>query len=80
MTKVVLWNLPEATSEERIRAALEPYAPILSVSIEREGDPHSPAAVIDFDLDSFAVGNVVRRLDGLWHEGSFLRAHVLMHP
>lgn len=76
----MLWNLPQETSEARIRAALEPFAPILSVSIEREGDPHSPAAIIDFDLDAFAAAEITRRLNGLWHEGQFLRAHVLMHP
>ena len=76
----MIWNLPEGTSEERIRAALEPYAPIVSVYIERAGDPRRPAAIVDFGLDSFATARIANRLDGLWHEGRFLSAHIMYHP
>jgi hypothetical protein len=80
MTVITLWNLPVDTSEDRVRAALAPYAPIVSVRIERQGDPANPMAVVEVDLDSIAAGRLAYRLDGLWHEGKFLRAHLLMHP
>jgi hypothetical protein len=80
MNKITLWNLPVETSESRIREALAPYAPVVSVTIERQGNPNNPLAIIELDLDSVATGRLVLRLDGLWHEGKFLRAHHLLHP
>ena len=81
MTSVItVWNLPAETSEERVREALAPYAPIRSVRIERQGDPHNPLAMVEVDLDFIEAGKLVFRIDGLWHEGKFLRAHLLLHP
>lgn len=77
---IALWNLPVETSEARIRAALAAYAPIRSVRIERQGDPDNPMALLEVELDSIDAGKLVFRLDGLWHEGKFLRAHLLQHP
>jgi hypothetical protein len=80
MTVITLWNLPVDTSEDRVSTALAPYAPVVSVRIERQGAADNPMAIVEVDLDPIAAGRLVLRLDGLWHEGRFLRAHLLMHP
>lgn len=80
MTKVALWNLPAETSEAELREVVEHYAPVVSVSIERQGDPQRPMAIVSLGLDGSAALRIVHRLDGLWHAGRFLSANVLMHP
>ena len=77
MTRILLANLPDDTSETRIRAALSPYAPIAAIEVIRQGT--APAAIVDFAVDHETADRLAHRLNGIWHAGRFLRASVLLH-
>jgi hypothetical protein len=81
--KLTLWNLPENISDSEIRALISPHVPefsICSVHIVPDEDPKHAMAIVDLELDAFAAGGLALELDGKWHAGAFLRAHVLNHP
>lgn len=82
MLKLTQWNLPEKVSNDDFEELLSRYVPegvIVGMHIVSDNDPKHAMAIIDLHLDSFASGELALELDGRWHAGSFLRAHVLNH-
>lgn len=80
--KLALWNLIEPVAEAAIRAELAPHVPesaVVGIRLTPDEDGVHAMAIIDLDIDAFAAGKLALELDGRWHAGSFLRAHVLNH-
>lgn len=81
--KLTLWNLPETVTDAEIRALVASHVPEAVIGATRivpDKDPNHAMAIVDLDLDAFVAGGLALELDGRWHAGAFLRAHVLNHP
>jgi hypothetical protein len=71
----VIENLPHDVSEDEIREALRPYAPvekITLVTLVKEGN--KPAALIDMEMSRVGAGALAARIDGHLYKGQ--RLHV----
>jgi hypothetical protein len=67
-------NLRQDASEDEIRAALSPFAPVEKIALIKEGS--APLAVIAMEMTRTQAEALAIRIDGLIHEGRELRAWV----
>ena len=58
--RIVIGNLPEDTSEEKLREALKDIAPPETITLVREGDPKNPTAVIETEMSTAAAETVAK--------------------
>lgn len=72
--RIMIENLRQDVSEDEIRAALSPFAPVEKIALIKEGS--MPAAVIKMEMTRTQAEALARRIDGLIHEGRELRAWV----
>jgi hypothetical protein len=76
--RIVIGNLPEDISEEKIKEALKDIAPPETITLVREGDATSPTAIIEMEMPRAAAETVARRITGRIYQGKPLRAWVPM--
>ena len=76
--RIVIGNLPEDISEEKIREALKDIAPPETIKLVREGDPKNPTAVIETEMSKAAAETVAKKIQGRIYQGKPLRAWVPM--
>ena len=72
--RIMIENLRQDASEDEIREALSPFAPIRKVALIKEGG--MPAAVIEMEMTRTQAEVLAMRIDGLIHKGQELRAWV----
>ena len=72
--RILIENLHQDVSEDEIRAALSPFAPVEKIALIKEGS--RPAAVIKMEMTRTQAEALAMRIDGLIHEGGELRAWV----
>lgn len=70
--RIVIGGLPEEVTEEGIREALSPFAPVDAISVARESG--KPVAVIDLELSREDAEALARRIHGRIYKGSTLTA------
>jgi RNA recognition motif-containing protein len=74
--RIVIGNLPEDISEEKIKEALKDIAPPETITLVREGDPKNPTAVIESEMSKAAAETVAKAINGRIYQGKPLRAWV----
>ena len=72
--RIVVGNLPDDVSEESIREALSPFAPVDSIKLVKESG--TPSAVIDVKMSRAEAEVLAKRIHGRAYEGRSLRAWV----
>ena len=72
--RIVVANLPDDVSEEGIRAALSPFAPVEKIKLVKESG--TPSAVIDMEMTRLKAEALAKRINGRMYQGRELRAWV----
>ena len=72
--RIVVANLPADVSEEAIREALSPFAPVEKIKLVKESG--TPSAVIDMEMTRAQAEALAKRINGRLYEGQQLRAWV----
>jgi len=72
--RIVVANLPDAVSEDGIREALGPFAPVDKIKLVKEGG--APSALIEMDMTRAQAEALAKRINGRSYEGRELRAWV----
>ena len=72
--RIVIGNLPENVSEEGIREALQPFAPVENITLTKESG--TPSAVIEMEMTRGQAEALAKRIQGRIYQGRDLRAWV----
>ena len=72
--RIVIGNLPDDVSEESIREALKPFAPVDKIKLAKESG--TPSAVIEMEMTRTQAEALAQRIQGRLYEGRTLRAWV----
>lgn len=72
--RVVVGNLPDDVSEEGIRAALSPFAPVEKIKLVKESG--TPSALIEMEMTRADAEALAKRIHGRMYQGRELRAWV----
>jgi hypothetical protein len=72
--RIVVANLPDDVSEEGIRTALSPFAPVDKIKLVKESG--TPSAVIDMEITRLKADALAKRINGRMYQGRELRAWV----
>lgn len=72
--RIVVANLPDDVSEDGIRTALSPFAPVDKIKLVTEGG--APTAVIDMEMTRPQAETLAKRIQGRMYQGRELRAWV----
>jgi len=72
--RIVVANLPDDVSEEGIREALSPFAPVDAIKLVKESG--TPSAVIDTEMTRAQAEALAKRINGRLYKDRTLRAWV----
>jgi hypothetical protein len=72
--RIVVANLPDDVSEEGIREALSPFAPVDKIQLVKESG--TPSAVIEMEMTRQQAEALAKRINGRIYQGRELRAWV----
>ena len=72
--RIVVANLPDDVSEEGIRTALSPFAPVEKIKLIKESG--TPSAIIEMDMTRPQAEALAKRIHGRMYQGRDLRAWV----
>jgi hypothetical protein len=72
--RIVVANLPDDVSEEGIREALSPFAPVDKIKLVKESG--TPSAVIDMEMSRPQADSLAKRINGRLYKDRPLRAWV----
>jgi len=72
--RIVVANLPDDVSEEGIREALRPFAPVDKIKLVKESG--TPSAVIDMEMSRPQAESLAKRINGRLYQDRTLRAWV----
>jgi len=74
MMRIVVGNLPDDVSEEGIRTALSPFAPVEKIKLIKESG--TPSALIEMEVTRADAEALAKRIHGRMYQGRELRAWV----
>ena len=74
MMRIVVANLPDDVSEEGIRSALSPFAPVEKIKLIKESG--TPSALIEMEMTRQQAETLAKRIHGRIYQGRELRAWV----
>ena len=74
MMRIVVANLPDDVSEEGIRSALSPFAPVDQIKLIKESG--TPSALIEMEMTRQQAETLAQRIHGRIYQGRELRAWV----
>jgi hypothetical protein len=72
--RIVIGNLPDDVSEEGIREALKPFAPVESIKLVKESG--APTALIETKMTRAQAEALAKRIAGRMYQGKPLNAWV----
>lgn len=72
--RIVIGNLPDDASEESLREALKPFAPVESIKLVKESG--APSALIEMEMTRASAEALAKRISGRIYQGRDLRAWV----
>jgi hypothetical protein len=72
--RIIVGNLPDDVSEEGIRTALSPFAPVDSIKLIKESG--TPSALIEMEMTRADADALAKRIQGRMYQGRELRAWV----
>lgn len=76
--KLILSGLSAETDLATLSARMSRFGPVRGIQPVREGGPLRPWFIVDLDLPPGASNAVARRIDGIYFNGRFLRASVML--
>lgn len=74
--KIFITGLPESASAERLAARMNELGPVLDVHVLREGLGDNPLWVVEMDVDAGTATQIALRIDNIWYQDRFIKAHV----
>jgi len=74
--RIVIGNLPDDTSEDKIREALKEYAPVEQIRLVKESG--APTAIIEVTMGRPQAEALAKRISGRMYQGKPLSAWVPM--
>lgn len=74
MMRIVVGNLPDDVTEDGIREALRPFAPVDKIMLLK--DSGTPSAVIEMEMTHDQAEALAKRIHGRIFQGRDLRAWV----
>ncbi len=72
--RIVIGNLPDDISEDGVRDALAPFAPVEKIKLLKESG--TPTAVIEMEMTRLQADALAKRINGRTYQGRQLRAWV----
>jgi hypothetical protein len=72
--RIVVANLPDDVTQDGIREALSPFAPVDKIQLVTESG--TPSAVIDIEMTRPQADALAKRINGRIYQGRALRAWV----
>ena len=72
--RIVIGNLPDDVSEDGIREALSPFAPVDKIMLVHESG--TPSALIEMEMTRPQAEALAKRIQGRLYQGRELRAWV----
>ena len=72
--RIVIANLPDDATEEGVREALSPFAPVDKITLVNESG--TPSVVIDMEMTRAQAEALAKRINGRAYQGRSLRAWV----
>jgi len=72
--RIVIGNLPDDVSEEGVRTALSPFAPVEKIKLVKESG--TPSALIEMEMTRPQAEALAKRIQGRVYQGRELRAWV----
>jgi RNA recognition motif-containing protein len=72
--RIVIGNLPDDVSEDGIRTALSPFAPVDKIKLVKESG--TPTAVIEMEVTRAQADVLAKRISGRMYQGRALNAWV----
>ena len=79
MKKIMFSGLPADVTESAVRESLQKLGPVHSVLIITDGDPSSPAAIVEMSIDDEQAYKLTSRVTDYWHNGHMVNARLLLH-
>ena len=78
--KLILSGLSPETDLDKLSERMRYFGPVRDINVIREGDPDCPWFLIELDITPDVATEVARRIDGLYFNGRFIHARVMLHP
>jgi len=75
--RIVIGNLPDDVTEEGIKEALSPFAPVEGIKLVKESG--APTAIIETDMPRPSAEALAKRIAGRIYKGKPLNAWVPLH-
>ena len=72
--RIVIGNLPDDVTEESIKEALKPFAPVESIKLVKESG--APTALIETEMGRLQAEALAKRISGRLDQGRALNAWV----
>jgi len=72
--RIIVGNLPDDVSEQGIRTALSPFAPLEKIKLVKESG--TPSALIEMEMTRAQAEALAQRIQGRMYQGRELRAWV----
>ncbi|MDD2743261.1 MAG: RNA-binding protein [Rhodocyclaceae bacterium] len=79
MKKILFSGLPADVTEMALHESLQKLGPVHSVLIIADGDPSSPAAIVEMSIDDEQAHKLTSRVTDYWHNGHMINARLLLH-
>lgn len=77
--KIFITGLPEQADADRLKEKMGQFGPVNEVHALREGMDSDPIWVVDMNVDPGTATEIALRIDNIWYQGKFIRAHVPPH-
>jgi RNA recognition motif-containing protein len=72
--RIVIGNLPDDATEERVQEALSAFAPVNAITLSHESG--APSAIIEMEMSKPEADALAKRIQGRMFQGRELRAWV----
>lgn len=76
--KLILSGLGPETDPGQLSERMSRFGSVLGLVSVLEGDPDRPWFIVDLDIPPTAATAVARRIDGIYFNGRFLHATVML--
>jgi RNA recognition motif-containing protein len=74
--RIVIGNLPDDVTEEGIKEALKPFAPVENIKLVKEAGQGAPTALIEVTMGRPQAETLAKRISGRIYQGKPLNAWV----
>lgn len=79
MKKILLTGLNPDVTAEKLGEALSHFGEVVDVEIVRDGDPDTPIAIVQMNINDQQAYNITTRITDIWHAGQRVNARLILH-